>query len=493
MYYFVEPYFSLIQRLEQALQEPEFFISLTGVAGSGKSTLLELVRARYEEAGFCVALIADAPQSANKLRSLVRECFDVRKTYNFARGLETQLGRNAVDYRGIVLIFDDCDKMDDATLLELTKLTDIQVKPNSMLSVIMCGSPDLGTRLAQSPELKAVRQRISHRLRLSALTARTLPTFVCLHAHNTSKPDLTFDAAALKQLSKVTGGLPGEVIKICNLIAEDHQTRYKSASARKDDVLRVTETPVQSWSEREHKRYAPKVVLAGTLLVAAASVAAIWMSSQSDYQEPAVAAVAAQTSETAETEQRSVPVFDILEEEEYETISIQAIVTEWAAPDTEPLNVSVTAEPATDPEQITITEPEPEELAPIAAASAQETRLQIAQKSVQDWADAWQGRDMDGYFASYHGEFVPTGFDSLALWRQHRIRNIRDRDQIQLTIRDWETVADTGTELTVRFRLEYRSAVYSDITLKQLILTEDPELSDRLLIREETNIEVSRL
>jgi len=473
MYYFVEPYFSLIQRLEQALQEPEFFISLTGPAGSGKSTLLEQVSARYQEAGYRVALIADAPLSANKLRSMVRDSFDVTKTYNFARGLEDQLGQNAVDYRGIVLIFDDCDKMDDATLLELAKLTDIQIKPNNMLSVIICGSPELAHRLSASAALKHVVQRITLKLNLPCLTARTLPTFVCLHAHNTSKPDLTFDTAALKQLSKVTGGLPGEVIHTCNLIAADHQSRYKSASARREDVLKVSDSPTQSWSDKEHKRFTPKIVLAGSLLVGAASVGAIWMSSLSDYPEPEIQAPIAS---------QLVSVFDILDEdliEDIETLSLAAIAVEEVVVEVVDMPVAEEAE---------------EEAETIAIESIpQESREQTAQNAVQTWVDAWQNRDMDGYFASYHDAFVPSGFANIQLWRENRIRNIRDRDQIQLTISDWHTVMETEAELTVRFRLEYRSAVYSDITLKQLVLIEDPQASERLLIREETNIDVRRL
>jgi len=106
------------------------------------------------------------------------------------------------------------------------------------------------------------------------------------------------------------------------------------------------------------------------------------------------------------------------------------------------------------------------------------------------WLTAWQEQDLDGYFASYHELFVPTGHSTLLEWQESRRRNIAGRRGIHLEVFDLELISRTGHTAEVVFWLKYQSPTYSDETLKKLTLIQDGQ---RWLIHSETNLQVRRL
>lgn len=124
---------------------------------------------------------------------------------------------------------------------------------------------------------------------------------------------------------------------------------------------------------------------------------------------------------------------------------------------------------------------------------AELSTAEAAQRSVQGWLDAWQGKDLARYFESYHADFEPRYHRSKAAWRSNRERVIGNATRISLELSDFELISEDGETIEVHFWLAYRSPSYRDDTHKKLILRKLPATTESLaafVILEEINLEV---
>jgi hypothetical protein len=112
---------------------------------------------------------------------------------------------------------------------------------------------------------------------------------------------------------------------------------------------------------------------------------------------------------------------------------------------------------------------------------------------VQGWLDAWEGQDLEKYFASYDDDFVPRYHRSKSAWLSNRERVIGNASQISLEMSDFVLISEDAESMEVHFWISYSSPSYRDDTHKKLVLKKLPASHQgvaRLLIVEEINLEV---
>jgi len=137
----------------------------------------------------------------------------------------------------------------------------------------------------------------------------------------------------------------------------------------------------------------------------------------------------------------------------------------------------------------------PEPLPNVAEAdpAPAEAMVTDSRQMVENWIDAWQGQNLDEYFASYDAGFVPRYHRNKEAWRSNRERVIGSASQITLELSDFMIVSEDEESIEVHFWLAYRSPSYRDDTRKKLILKKLPatnQSAEKLLILEEINLEV---
>jgi tetratricopeptide (TPR) repeat protein len=89
---------------------------------------------------------------------------------------------------------------------------------------------------------------------------------------------------------------------------------------------------------------------------------------------------------------------------------------------------------------------------------------------VQDWAAAWQSKDVDKYLAFYATEFAPEGGTSRQAWEQQRRARIGKPKEIKVTVSNVQ-VATTGTgTAAVTFQQDYQSDTLTNRSTKVLEL-----------------------
>ncbi|GJM14105.1 MAG: hypothetical protein DHS20C12_25080 [Pseudohongiella sp.] len=191
-----------------------------------------------------------------------------------------------------------------------------------------------------------------------------------------------------------------------------------------------------------------------------------------------------------------------------------------AEPAPSPLDESAASNDVVDLENITLTRPmlalddeetvvEAEPEAVIATADSQpvaevalEQSVEAAeseaialtpQQFVQAWLEAWEGQDLENYFASYDEDFEPRYHSSKAEWRRNRERVIGNASQITLELSDFVLISEDAQTIEVHFWLAYTSPSYRDDTRKKVILKKQAASAQgaaKLLILEEINLEV---
>ena len=115
------------------------------------------------------------------------------------------------------------------------------------------------------------------------------------------------------------------------------------------------------------------------------------------------------------------------------------------------------------------------------------------QQMVQAWLDAWEGQDLEQYFASYDDGFVSRYHHSRSAWQSNRERVIGNASQISLEMSDFVLISEDAESVEVHFWLAHSSPSYHDDTRKKLILKKLPasdQVAARLVILEEINLEV---
>ncbi len=103
------------------------------------------------------------------------------------------------------------------------------------------------------------------------------------------------------------------------------------------------------------------------------------------------------------------------------------------------------------------------------AVAVPKTDNQTAATAVNDWAAAWQSRDVGKYLAAYAPSFKPEK-GSHAAWEKQRKSRVGKAKRIELKLADVQ-VKPTGTnKATATFTQSYKSDTYSDKSKKELNL-----------------------
>ncbi|MDP2142172.1 MAG: AAA family ATPase [Gammaproteobacteria bacterium] len=515
MYFSIEPYHSVLARFEASLHDPQFFSLLVGEEGGGKTALLHQLQNRFEDNGFRTGFFPVCPDSPEELRKLVGEFFELPSSYNFSRRLQEQLIHENESCKGVVLIFDDCQFMSDKTLLEMCRLTDIQIDDSRMMNIIMCGTPAMARHIANSKQLQPLRQRISYTVSLGLPNKKALAEFVSQYYQSIDQPGVQFDPAALSMLYKATGGRPGTVLNVCKLIAESRADSTELDSIGRLEVLAALKHPSANTGDGGRTYYFSYNGIAVAAPVFAVLALLVFGLAYQNLREapstPVVSEVAASPASTAVAPPTIVPLIvesSTVEPSTVETARIEPTITEpeiVAAPEVTPaIEPESTAEIPADSNIASAVEstvltpvplPEVEVVVPDVTPATEPvaiaetvTGTEVApEQAVEAWVSAWEARDMDGYFASYHGNFVPRNHPTVDAWRQDRRRSITTKAWIEIDITDMEvlTTSDSYTEL--QFWLKYSSPDYSDDTLKKLNLVRE---DSQWLIMSEINLEV---
>lgn len=195
---------------------------ITGEVGSGKTTLLRnLLRSVEDEVGeIKVGLISNPIGGRDELFRWVLMALeeDVPEDVGYVdlhRRLESYLIRQYAEGRRVILIFDEAQNLDHASLELIRMLTNINSDEDELLQLVLVGQPELRQTILK-PELKQFAQRITASFFLPALPPTAVADYIRHRLSVAGAEEQIFTEESISLIHAATGGTPRLVNQLCD-------------------------------------------------------------------------------------------------------------------------------------------------------------------------------------------------------------------------------------------------------------------------------------
>lgn len=192
---------------------------ITGEIGSGKTTLLRQLL-REAPGDVVVGLVSNMNPGRGELLQWVMMALDqpvgddnyielFRRFQSYTIDVYARGGR-------VVLVFDEAQNLDAATLEELRMLSNINSDDNEVLQIILVGQPQL-REIVGRPELNQFAQRICADFHLHALSAPEVEAYINHRLEIAGAGWRIFPSSSCRVIHEATRGVPRLINVLCDL------------------------------------------------------------------------------------------------------------------------------------------------------------------------------------------------------------------------------------------------------------------------------------
>jgi general secretion pathway protein A len=283
-----------LAHLAYGIQEAGGFVQLTGEVGTGKTMMVRSLLQQLP-ANCDMALILNPRITPAEFLLAICDELHVAVPERLAssvKGLVDLLTRLLLDAhargRRVVVMVDEAQNLSPDVLEQVRLLTNLETATQKLLQIILVGQPELREVLSRS-DLRQLAQRITGRYHLEALSKSESIAYVRHRLRVAGATTDVFTAGALREVHRLSGGIPRIINVICDRALLGAFTREEH---------RVTSNLVRQAASEVYGRpvLAPWVrwlAAAGGAAGAALLGIAIWHSVRSPGPQPAAAPPAA--------------------------------------------------------------------------------------------------------------------------------------------------------------------------------------------------------
>jgi len=205
--------------LNYGLQSEAGISVITGEVGAGKTTLIREILNKNLEENTQVGLISNSHSSFGDLLQWVLRAFDIStdaqdKAERYQVLMEFLINNYANNQRTI-LIIDEAQNMDAATLEELRLISNINADKHLVLQLILVGQPEL-LELLQKHELRQLAQRVSVDYKLKGLGYKETVSYIRHRLTVAGGNEAIFDKYAMAAIYFHSGGVPRLINTLCD-------------------------------------------------------------------------------------------------------------------------------------------------------------------------------------------------------------------------------------------------------------------------------------
>lgn len=200
---------------------------LTGEIGCGKTITRTMLHRQLAKPAHAVVSLENCLlefddlllEIISQLRGKRADAVELPDRYSRLAAFKQLLMRRIAEAgRHLVILLDEAQQLDAASIEALKGLTNIASERQNFLTLVLIGQPELRGTLRQLPQ---VDQRVGLRYHLNALSHDETRSYL---EHRLQVAGLAgpapFDAGAVQCLFEASGGVPREINRICKLALE---------------------------------------------------------------------------------------------------------------------------------------------------------------------------------------------------------------------------------------------------------------------------------
>ncbi|MCU0977106.1 MAG: AAA family ATPase [Steroidobacteraceae bacterium] len=219
--YLSERHAEALAHLAYGIQESGGFIQLTGEVGTGKTMVVRSLLQQLP-ANCDMALILNPRITPAEFLLAICDELHVAVPERLAssvKGLVDLLTRFLLDAhargRRVVVMVDEAQNLSPDVLEQVRLLTNLETATQKLLQIILVGQPELRDVLT-SPDLRQLAQRITGRYHLEALSRSETQAYVRHRLRVAGAAAEIFTAGALREVHRVSGGIPRIINVVCD-------------------------------------------------------------------------------------------------------------------------------------------------------------------------------------------------------------------------------------------------------------------------------------
>jgi general secretion pathway protein A len=208
-----------LAQLLYGTQERKGFIVLTGKVGTGKTTLLHTLCQRLNGQS-AIAFVVNSTLPFDELLEYVLEDLGIKQKGESRAQRLIALNNFLIEReragQNTILIVDEAQNLDVATLEQIRLLSNFETPTTKLLQILLVGQPELKARL-NLPELRQLKQRVGLRCQILPLTLEEIRAYIRTRLRIAGGRDLgLFDDSAVDRIAAYAGGIPRLVNTVCD-------------------------------------------------------------------------------------------------------------------------------------------------------------------------------------------------------------------------------------------------------------------------------------
>ncbi|MGK2285193.1 XrtA/PEP-CTERM system-associated ATPase [Pedomonas sp. V897] len=209
--------------LTYGINQGEGFIIITGDIGAGKTTLVGHLFDALDKTRFLLAKIVSTQLDADNTLKMVANAFgiatDGMDKSAILRRIEEFLRLQHREGRRVLLIVDEVQNLPVSALEELRMLSNFQEGNRALLQIFLLGQPEFRDKLALSPELEQLRQRVIATHHLEPMQEEEVPGYIYHRLKLCGwQDDPVFTPEAFALMYEYSGGVPRRLNNLCSRV-----------------------------------------------------------------------------------------------------------------------------------------------------------------------------------------------------------------------------------------------------------------------------------
>lgn len=200
----------ILEGLVVASMHDEGIVTVVGEIGMGKTMLSRMLLERLRQLPADTVYLANPVFDRDEIlgaiaRDLIPNPPEGNRTQTLA-ALESVLIERYSQDRRVVVVVDEAHSMPGTTLEEIRLLSNLETSQNKLLKIVLFGQPELDG-LLDAPQLRQVKDRVSHRFELQPLNAAEASAYLMFRLHKAGwQGGELFNADALALLVQASEG-----------------------------------------------------------------------------------------------------------------------------------------------------------------------------------------------------------------------------------------------------------------------------------------------